>query len=73
MYLLRDRGLIWCDLHGHDNELVTVYDHEHIENNVRIEKNGKVFSIKSIGISGTVPKTLNSYKTADIPLSLFDL
>ena len=22
-----------CDLHGHDNELVTVYDHVHTKNN----------------------------------------
>ena len=31
---------MWCGLHGNDNELITVYD------------NGKVLSIKPIGISG---------------------
>ena len=35
---------MWCDLHGHDNELVTVSDYVHIENN------RNVLGIKSIGI-----------------------
>ena len=37
---------MWFDLHGHDNELASVYDC------VRIKNNRKVFSIKLIGISG---------------------
>ena len=37
-----------CDLHGHDNELVTVYGHVHIKSNE------KVLSITSIGISRVV-------------------
>ena len=35
---------MWCDLQGHDNELVQVYYH------VRIENSRKVLCIKSIGI-----------------------
>ena len=35
-----------CDLHGHDNELVMVYDHD------RMKNSRKVLSIKSTGISG---------------------
>ena len=53
MYLLHFKDLMWCDLHGHDNELVMVYDHVHIKNN------GKELSIESIGISRAGPFFLN--------------
>ena len=53
---------MWCDLHGHDNELITVYGH------VRIKNNGKVLSIKSLGISRAAKTTCKGIEYIELHL-----